>query len=94
LSENTGKPTVVGGTIHITCGGEVEVLKTGKREVTLVLADLGRLAQGELWIWLPGQISSAKAGKSTIPVRKRTDNVWALNLSVRGKTTITVSWLE
>ncbi len=94
LCENTGKPTVVGGTMHITCGGEVQTMKTGKRELTLTVSDLGRLAQGELWLWLPGQITSAKAGKSTIPVRKRTDNVWALNLSLRGKTTITVTWLE
>ncbi len=94
LSENTGKPTVVGGTIHITCGGEVQTLKAGKGKLTLVVSDLGKLTQGELWLWLPGQITSAKAGKSSIPVRKRTDNVWALNLSIRGKTTITVTWLQ
>lgn len=92
VCENTGKPTVVGGTLHIICGGEVQTLKAGKGELTLTISDLGRIAEGELWIWLPGQITSAKAGKSTIPVRKRTDNVWALNLSVRGKTTVTVTW--
>ncbi len=80
--------------MHITCGGEIQTLKTGKREATLVVSDLGRHAEGELWLWLPGQITSAKAGKSTIPVRKRTDNVWALNLSLHGKTTVTVTWLE
>jgi alpha-galactosidase len=94
LCESTGKATVVGGTLHITCGGEVQTLKTGKGEVTLAVSDLGRLTEGELWLWLPGQLTSARTGKSTIPVRKRTDNVWALQLSVHGKTTITVTWHE
>ncbi len=94
IAENTGDPTIVGGTLHITCGGEVDGWKVGKQTVTFTVSDLGRVAEGELWVWLPGQLASAKAGKKNIPVRKRTDNVWALNLSLKGKTTITVTWLS
>jgi alpha-galactosidase len=94
IAKNDGKPTVVGGTFHITCGGEVEGVTVTKKGATFTIGALGRSAEGELWVWLPGQITSATVGKKNIPVVKRTDNVWALNLSIKGKTSVSVTWHE
>jgi len=92
ISAHDGKPRVVGSSLHITQGGEIERVTAGKNSVKIVLKDLGRRAQGKLLVWLPGGRASAAIGKKRCEISERGKGVWAVELEYSKKTELIVGW--
>jgi hypothetical protein len=71
-----GRPALVGDTLHITSGLEVDAWQIRDNQLELGVGDLGRRVRGELWFWLP------HAG----------ENVWAAAIDRPGPFSIVVAW--
>jgi hypothetical protein len=94
ISRHKTTPCLVGDTLHITQGGEVKNWQVKKTELHFSIMDLGRKAEGEVWLWLPGEIYKAMQNDQTLTFRQCADKVWALQLKLDGSAKINVRWEE
>jgi alpha-galactosidase len=92
LCAHDASPCIVGDTMHITQGGQVGDWRVVEDELQFSICDLGRKAEGEIWLWLPGERVEATCEGQAIPVQKRQEGIWALALAVSGPSPVTVRW--
>lgn len=92
ISAHDGKPMVVGSSLHITQGGEIERVTAGKSSMRILLKDLGRRVEGELLVWLPGGRASAVIGKKKLAITERGSGVWAVGLDYSKKVELLIGW--
>lgn len=91
LTAVTGQPRIVGSTLHITQGGEIESLCVEKATMRVIVKDLGRRVEGELLFSLPRQPHGVMVGETPTDARDRGDGVWSIPLKARGRVAITVA---
>ncbi|MCX5997997.1 MAG: alpha-galactosidase [Chloroflexi bacterium] len=84
-------PQLVGDTLHITQGCELKSWQVTGRTLQVNTIDLGRRAEGSLWLSLPGSLSSATCGIEPIPFEKE-NSVYRLPLDFRGSAEIIIKW--
>jgi hypothetical protein len=84
----------VGDTLHITQGGEVNKWQVKKNELRFSIMNLGRRAEGEVWLWLPGEPCKAEQDNQSLSFRQCADKVWALQLKLDGSANINIRWEE
>ena len=87
-----GKPILIGDTLHITQGSEIESWQVTHNTLEIKTIDLERNVQGALWVWLPGKLFSATAGSNAIHPVLENDGVYKLGLKFSGKTEIKIQW--
>jgi len=87
-----GGPTLVGDSLHITQGCELESWRVTGKTLEIVTVDLGRRAQGSLWLTLPGRLLSASCGADTVSFKKEKDDIYRLDLDFRGRAGIKIQW--
>ena len=85
------KPLLVGDTLHITQGCELESWQVTGRTLQINTIDLGRRAEGSLWLWLPGKLNSATCGAEPIRFEKE-NSLYRLPLDFRGSAGIIIKW--
>jgi alpha-galactosidase len=85
-------PLLVGDTLHITQGGEIESWQVTGKTLDIKTIELERNAQGALWIRLPGKLASAATGPDALSAVQENDGVYKLELKFQGKTGIKIQW--
>ena len=86
------KPVLVGDTLHITQGCEIDRWSVPGKTLQIETIDLGRKAQGELWLWLPGKLATVNSGLRQLPIEKVNGDVYRLELEFQGRADITITW--
>jgi hypothetical protein len=86
------RPMLVGDTLHITQGGEIESWQVEGKTLEIKTIGLERNAQGALWVKLPGKLTSAKAGPDALSPTQENDGVYKLELKFQGKSEIKIQW--
>ena len=87
-----GGPTLVGDSLHITQGCELESWQVTGKTLEIGTIDLGRMAQGSLWLRLPGRLLSASCGADAVSYEKENDDIYRLDLDFRGRAVIKIQW--
>ncbi|RPJ63969.1 MAG: alpha-galactosidase [Dehalococcoidia bacterium] len=86
------KPALVGDTLHITQGGEIESwLSTGKT-LEIKTIDLGRNASGAIWLSLPGKLVKAVADANPVVFTMENEGIYRLEMRFQGRTQINIQW--
>jgi len=85
-------PTLVGDTLHITQGCELESWQVTGKTLDIQTIDLGRRAQGSLWLKMPGRLLSANCGAAAVSFEKENDDIYRLDLDFQGRTGIKIQW--
>jgi len=83
--------SLVGDTLHITQGCELETWQATGKMLQVKTIDLGRRVEGSLWLSLPGKLNSATCGNAPIDFEKE-DELYRLPLDFRGSTDISIKW--
>ena len=86
------KPLLLGDTLHITQGAEIESWQVTGKTLEIKTIGLERNAQGALWIWLPGKLASAAVGSQALSAAQENDGVSKLELKFQGKCEIKIRW--
>ncbi len=86
------KPVLVGDTLHITQGCEIDRWTVQSKMLQIETIDLGRKAKGALWLWLPGKLVAAESGSRQLTVEKVNGDVYRLELEFHGKADISITW--
>ncbi|MGB8648216.1 MAG: alpha-galactosidase [Anaerolineae bacterium] len=84
------QPRLVGDTLHLTQGGEIDAFEAQAGAVEIRVMDLGRRAEGELWVWLPEPPQGATCNGAPVTIRRAAPNVYALALALAGAATIRI----
>ncbi len=87
-------PHLVATTFHISQGGEITEWAVEKNALTLRL-NLGRLAQGAVWLALPSRPTLVTLDDHELPcaaVRAVASGVWSITFRVRGAGTLRIVW--
>jgi alpha-galactosidase len=87
-------PHIVGTTLHVSQGGEGTSwqIEPGSAAFTL---DLGRMAQGEIWLSIPARPTAASWNEEQLDrkaIRAIARGVWAFQVRVPHRGTLTVTW--
>ena len=85
-------PTLVGDSLHITQGCEIESWQERGKTLEIGTVDLGRRAQGSLWLRLPGRLLSANCGTAAVTFEKENDDIYRLGLDFHGRAVIKMQW--
>ncbi len=85
------KPLLVGDTLHITQGCELESWQVMGNTLKANTIDMGRRVEGSLWLGLPGKINSAACGAIPISFEKEI-SLYRLPLDFRGSAEIVIKW--
>jgi alpha-galactosidase len=85
------RPLLVGDTLHITQGYELESWQVTGQRLEIKTIDLGRRADGSLWLSLPGKPVSATCGVAPISFEKE-NSLYRLPLDFRGSAGIIIKW--
>ncbi len=85
-------PVVVGDTLHITQGCEIESCQVAGKALEMGTIDLGRRVQGSLWLALPGRPVSASCGGNALKFEKENDDIYRLDLDFQGRAGIKIQW--
>jgi alpha-galactosidase len=86
------KPLLVGDTLHITQGCEIQSWEVNGKTLTIRTIDLGRDVEGALWVKLPGKLITAGAGPADLTCHKENDDICRLQLSFGGGAEIKIQW--
>ncbi len=90
LSEVGEAPQLVGDTLHISQGMEVESMRIADYEVTIETIDLGRRVEGEVWLALPALPGEACCNGEQVNVEEMGQGVYRMQLEYRGKAEIVI----
>ena len=85
------EPQLVGDTLHITQGCEIDSWQATGRTLQVNTIDLGRRVEGSLWLRLPGKLSAATCGAEPVRFEKESD-LYRLSLDFRGSAGIVIKW--
>jgi len=85
-------PTLVGDTLHITQGCELNSWQVTGKMLEIGTVDLGRTAQGSLWLSLPGRLLSAACGSAAAVFEKENDDIYRLDLDFQSRAGIKIQW--
>jgi alpha-galactosidase len=85
-----GGPALVGDTLHITQGGEIESWKVSADDLQFKVMDLNRKASGDIYLWLPEEPIEVLQDGASIPVKFCADRVYGLHLSLHGTAVISI----
>ncbi|MDD5398568.1 MAG: alpha-galactosidase, partial [Dehalococcoidia bacterium] len=85
-------PTLVGDTLHITQGCEIESWQISGKTLEIATIGLGRRVQGSLWLSTPGRLVSASCGNVAVNFEKENDDIYRLDLDFRGRAVIKIQW--
>jgi alpha-galactosidase len=85
------RPLLVGDTLHITQGCEIESWQVTGKTLEVKTIDLGRRVEGSLWLSLPGRIGSAICGTGAITYEKE-NGLYRLPLDFPGSAGIVIKW--
>ena len=91
IAEDDRRPALVGDTLHVVQGGEVETFEARADGIEIHIIDLQRAAAGELWFWLPSPPVRVLCGGSPIAARRIAPDVYALPLQLQGPAKIQIS---
>jgi hypothetical protein len=86
-----GRADLVSSTLHFSQGGEIGCWQEGEGGLALRI-DLGRAADGELRLALPGRPVRAEAGGEPLAMREAGEGVYALPVRVNQKAQLNVRW--
>ena len=86
------QPALVGDTLHITQGSEIDGWQVTGKTLRIETIDLGRKADGAFWLWLPGKLLSATSGSTPLTFAKESDDVYRLELKFYGRAEIKIQW--
>ena len=89
-----GTPCLVGDTLHLSQGAEIESWAAKGKMLTLSTMDLERQAQGGLWLWLPETPARITTdGGENLPFSLLSDHVIHMPLQFTGKLSLTCQFL-
>jgi len=78
--------------LHITQGCELNSWQVTGKMLEIVTVDLGRTAQGSLWLSLPGRLLSAGCGSAAAVFEKENDDIYRLDLDFQSRAGIKIQW--
>jgi alpha-galactosidase len=87
-----GAPTLLGDTLHITQGLEIERWQSGPQRLDLWTVDLGRAVQGSLWLMLPRRPLSATCLGERVEVEQEGEGVYRLDVNFTGQGRVEVEY--
>ncbi|MEI6186506.1 MAG: hypothetical protein WCP43_04795, partial [Dehalococcoidia bacterium] len=85
-------PTLIGDTLHVTQGYELGSWQVTGKTLETGTVDLGRRAQGSLWLKLPGRLLWANCGTAAVTFEKENDDIYRLDLDFQGRAVIKMQW--
>lgn len=85
------KPQLIGSTLHITQGGEVDDIRTATGRTEIRLRSLGRQAEGALWFWTPGRVEKIRSGDNSLSFQEVEEGVIKIALDYSGEITLDIS---
>ena len=85
-------PVLIGDTLHITQGCEMESWQEKGKTLELGTVELGRRARGSLWLKLPGRLLSASCGTAAVTFERENDDIYRLDLDFQGRARIKMQW--
>ena len=90
ISEAGDNAQLVGSTLHITQGGEIESIAAHNGTLTGVVKDLGRIAEGDLFFSLPEGPRSVRIGEENVVAKSRGNGIWAIPIKAKGRITVMI----
>ncbi len=87
-----GAPALVGDTLHITQGLEIEGWEAEPGRLELWTVDLGREARGSLWLRLPRRPVRARCNGEAVAVEQEGEEVYRLELNFTGQARVEVEY--
>jgi alpha-galactosidase len=88
------KSLLVGDTLHITQGLEIESWQASDNCLVIKTIDLGRKAEGAIWLTLPGKPCEATCNTTPVIFTLENDNICRLDLKFTGKAEIIIKWKQ
>jgi len=85
------RPLLVGDTLHITQGCELESWQVTGKTLEIKTIDMGRRVEGSLWLSLPGKLNLAACGAAPISYEKE-NSLYRLPLDFHGSEEILIKW--
>jgi alpha-galactosidase len=85
-------PTLLGDTLHITQGMEIEGWQSGPQRLDLWTVDMGRAVQGSLWLSLPHSPMRALCNGELVAPVKLGDGVYRLDVNFTGHARVVVDF--
>jgi alpha-galactosidase len=90
LCEVGDTPLLVGDTLHISQGMEVSSMRIADKVVTIETTELGRRADGKLWLALPAASTQAYCNGELVEVEVKGEGVYAMQVEFMGKAEIVI----
>jgi alpha-galactosidase len=88
------KPLLIGDTVHITQGLEIEACQASSDTLLIKTIDLGRKAEGAIWLALPGKLMEATCNAIPVNYSLGNDNVYRLDLQFKGRAELMIQWKQ
>jgi hypothetical protein len=85
-------PLLIGDTLHITQGLEIETWQIADKSLQFNTIDLGRKAEGSIWLELPGKLIQATCNNAPIAFSLENDDIYRLDLKFHGRAEIKIQW--
>jgi hypothetical protein len=74
-------PQLVGDTLHISMGLEIDSIWIEGNRLFISLVDLGRKLQGQLWLFLDVEIMEAYVNEKQVPIQPLGQGVYRVGIS-------------
>jgi len=84
-------PAWLGDTLHVSQGLAVRTWHAGTSSLEIDL-DLGRKAEGRVWLALPGPATNSSLGRRPVAWEPCSTGVYATDLSIDGAERLKVEW--
>lgn len=86
------KPLLIGDTLHITQGMEIDKWLLTDNSLQIHTINLGRKVEGSIWLSLPGKIMAATCNSLPVNFLLENDEIYRLDLKFKDRAEIKILW--
>jgi Alpha galactosidase C-terminal beta sandwich domain len=90
VCEASKLPRLVGDTLHISMGKELETITCTEDKLVIQTIDMGREVEGDLWFWLPTKPRSALCNQDAVIYKDIGNGIYSIQLKFSQKAQVEI----